>query len=166
MARAHALQQQFASDALRVDCALDVAGIDQPVDDAKASPTLGDDLAYDIVINASASSLAGDLPTLPVGAITAGTLAYDMMYSATQTVFMTHAAALGARVFDGLGMLVEQAAESFERWRGIRPDGATVLCALRDGRDPLEALLAAGAASVDTVIQHKTPPLEPGSLTS
>lgn len=164
--RAHALQQQFAMDASRVDCTLDVAGIERSEQDANGIATPGAGLAYDIVINASASSLAGDLPTLPVGAINASTLAYDMMYSATHTVFMTHAAALGARVFDGLGMLVEQAAESFERWRGIRPDGATVLRALREGRDPLEALLAAGAARVDIALQQVAPLPASGTLPS
>ena len=167
--RAHALQQQFAADAVRLNCILDVVGMGTLDEGASgsvaASAVQGDGLAYDVVINASASSLAGDLPTLPVGAINARTLAYDMMYSATHTVFMTHAAALGARVFDGLGMLVEQAAESFERWRGIRPDGATVLRALRAGTDPLEALLAAGSASSDglkpSAVQPSVQPISP-----
>jgi shikimate dehydrogenase len=54
-----------------------------------------------------------------------------MMYSPQPTVFMRHAEALGARASDGLGMLVEQAAESFYVWRGVRPDGGVVLRELR-----------------------------------
>jgi shikimate dehydrogenase len=86
---------------------------------------------FDVVINATASSLDHQLPSFEVTALGEGTLAYDMMYAAQPTVFMRHAAQHGARVSDGLGMLVEQAAEAFYVWRGIRPDSATVLAELR-----------------------------------
>jgi shikimate dehydrogenase len=87
--------------------------------------------AYDVIVNATAGSLDAALPECDDAAFGAGTLAYDMMYSAQPTVFMRHARTLGARAADGLGMLVEQAAESFYIWRGVRPDGAPVLAALR-----------------------------------
>ncbi|KND60146.1 Shikimate 5-dehydrogenase I alpha [Candidatus Burkholderia verschuerenii] len=87
--------------------------------------------AYDVVINATAGSLDAALPDCDDRAFGAATLAYDMMYSPKPTVFMAHAATLGARVADGLGMLVEQAAESFFIWRGVRPDGGAVLRELR-----------------------------------
>jgi shikimate dehydrogenase len=86
---------------------------------------------YDVIVNATAGSLDGALPECDDRAFGNGTLAYDMMYSAHPTVFMQHAAKLGARGADGLGMLVEQAAESFYVWRGVRPDGAPVLAELR-----------------------------------
>ncbi len=82
---------------------------------------------YDVIVNATAGSLDAALPDCDDRAFGAGTLAYDMMYSARSTVFMQHAAALGTRTSDGLGMLVEQAAESFFIWRGVRPDGGAVL---------------------------------------
>ena len=87
---------------------------------------------FDLVINATAASLAGELPPLPPGIYAEGALAYDMMYGRGDTPFMRAARADGAiRVADGLGMLVEQAAESFALWRGLRPDSAPVLAALR-----------------------------------
>ncbi|APR03382.1 shikimate dehydrogenase [Thauera chlorobenzoica] len=87
---------------------------------------------FDLVINATAASLAGELPPLPPGLYAEGALAYDMMYGHGDTRFMQAARADGAaHVADGLGMLVEQAAESFALWRGIRPDSAPVLAALR-----------------------------------
>jgi shikimate dehydrogenase len=86
---------------------------------------------YDVVINATAGSLDAAMPDFDATAIGAGTLAYDMMYAAQPTIFMRHAASLGARVADGLGMLVGQAAESFFVWRGVRPDAAPVLASLR-----------------------------------
>lgn len=87
--------------------------------------------AYDVIINATAGSLDAALPECDEDAFGNGTLAYDMMYGAQPTVFMQHAQRLGARTADGLGMLVEQAAESFYIWRGVRPDGAAVLAQLR-----------------------------------
>ena len=86
---------------------------------------------FDIVINATAASLAGEVPQLPEGLFAANTVAYDMMYAKGDTPFMAVARAQGARVADGLGMLVEQAAESFFLWRGLRPATAPVLEALR-----------------------------------
>jgi len=87
---------------------------------------------FDVVINATSASLAGELPVLPPGLYAEGALAYDMMYGRGHTRFMQTALADGAAdVADGLGMLVEQAAESFALWRGVRPDGAPVLAALR-----------------------------------
>ena len=87
--------------------------------------------AYDVIINATAGSLDAEVPECDDGAFASGTLAYDMMYGAQPTVFMQHAQTLGARAADGLGMLVEQAAESFYIWRGVRPEGAPVLAELR-----------------------------------
>jgi shikimate dehydrogenase len=87
--------------------------------------------SFEVVINATAGSLDGCLPEFDPAALGSGTLAYDMMYGAQPTVFMQHAQASGARSADGLGMLVEQAAESFWVWRGVRPDSRPVLAALR-----------------------------------
>lgn len=88
--------------------------------------------AWDIVINASSSSLQGQAPDLPEGIYAPGALAYDMMYGAQPTPFLRQAAAQGAsRLVDGLGMLVGQAAESFGIWHGVRPDPEPVLAALR-----------------------------------
>lgn len=86
---------------------------------------------FDIIINATSASLAADVPPLPPAVFGNGTLAYDMMYGKVPTVFMRFATQHGAGVRDGLGMLVEQAAESFLVWRGIRPDTAAVLAQLR-----------------------------------
>ncbi|MCA1769438.1 MAG: shikimate dehydrogenase, partial [Halomonas sp.] len=86
---------------------------------------------FDVVINGTSASLSGELPPLPDNLFTAGATAYDMMYGAGPTVFLRWAAEHGARPVDGLGMLVEQAAESFFQWRGKRPDTRPVLEALR-----------------------------------
>lgn len=85
---------------------------------------------FDVVINATAASLAGEMPELPDTVFAAGALAYDMMYG-RETRFMAFARGHGAAVADGLGMLVEQAAEAFFVWRGIRPQTAPVLSLLR-----------------------------------
>jgi len=88
---------------------------------------------YDIIINATAASLAGDLPPLKAGWFAdSHCLAYDMMYSKEPTVFMQAAQAFGAQqTADGLGMLVEQAAEAFYLWRGIKPETLTLLSNLK-----------------------------------
>lgn len=86
---------------------------------------------FDLVINATSASLAGDLPPLPAGLFAAEGLAYDMMYAAEPTVFLRWAAEQGARSVDGLGMLIEQAAESFWLWRQVRPETAPLREMLR-----------------------------------
>jgi shikimate dehydrogenase len=86
---------------------------------------------FDLIINASSASLQASLPPLSVQLLDQTTLAYDMMYAAQPTVFMQWASQIGASVRDGLGMLVEQAAQAFELWRGVKPDTATVYAALR-----------------------------------
>ena len=87
---------------------------------------------FDLVINATSASLAGQLPPLPPGLWAPGALAYDMMYGQDPTPFMQRAAQDGAeRIFDGLGMLVEQAAESYFIWRGVRPETADIRAILR-----------------------------------
>ncbi|MDP9107501.1 MAG: shikimate dehydrogenase [Pseudomonadota bacterium] len=86
---------------------------------------------FDIIINATSASLHGSMPPLAPTLFDAASLAYDMMYAAQPTPFMQFAAAQGAQARDGLGMLVEQAAESFAVWRGIRPQTGAVLAQLR-----------------------------------
>ncbi|MBI1942266.1 MAG: shikimate dehydrogenase [Betaproteobacteria bacterium] len=85
---------------------------------------------FDLVINATSAGLAGESPPLPAGLFVRGALAYDMVYG-RDTPFLAAARAAGAEAHDGTGMLVEQAAESFLLWRGVRPDTAPVLAALR-----------------------------------
>jgi shikimate dehydrogenase len=88
--------------------------------------------AFDLVINATSASLANQVPEVPASVFNPGALAYDMVYG-RDTPFLAQARAAGARVSDGLGMLVEQAAESFFIWRGVRPDTGPVLERLRGG---------------------------------
>jgi shikimate dehydrogenase len=87
--------------------------------------------AYDVFINGTAASLSGG--GVPVGpeVLKPGSLALDMMYGPAAQAFLDWARAHGAVARDGLGMLVEQAAESFAVWRGVRPDTAPVLAAMR-----------------------------------
>jgi shikimate dehydrogenase len=86
--------------------------------------------SFDLVINATSAGLEGAAPSLPAGVFARGALAYEMVYG-RDTPFLAMARAAGAEVCDGTGMLVEQAAESFYLWRGVRPDTAAVLVALR-----------------------------------
>jgi shikimate dehydrogenase len=87
----------------------------------------------DLIVNGTSASLAGELPPIEPSLIQPGhTVCYDMMYGKEPTAFNRWAAEHGAaRCIDGLGMLVEQAAEAFFIWRGVRPDGAPVLAELR-----------------------------------
>ena len=114
-ARARELATRFAAHGAVEACALD----DIPT--AK----------YDIVLNATSTSTRGERLALGAGVIGPATLAYDMAYGPAARAFVDEARALGARASDGLGMLVEQAAESFLAWRGRRPDTAAVLAELR-----------------------------------
>ncbi len=88
--------------------------------------------SFDLVINATAAGIGGQVPDIPAETIGGDTCCYDMMYGDEPTAFVRWAETAGAgRALDGLGMLVEQAAESFFLWRGVRPDTAPVIKALR-----------------------------------
>ena len=117
--KAAALVARHAALAASRGVALSAAGLD----DAGA--------AYDVVLNASASSLGGVAAPVSGHVLRPGTLAVDLMYGAAAQPFMAWAAAHAARPRDGLGMLVEQAAEAFLLWRGVMPDTAPVLQRLR-----------------------------------
>lgn len=87
---------------------------------------------FDLVINGTSASLKGELPPLPDGLLAVGATCYDMMYGSEPTPFLRWAAQHGAaHRLDGLGMLVEQAAEAFALWRGVRPATGPVIAALR-----------------------------------
>jgi shikimate dehydrogenase len=124
--RAQALVQAHAALASLQKVELQVGSQQEPEGD------------FDLIINATASSLAGGGVPVPASVLRPASLAYDMMYGPAAQGFLDWAAAHGARPRDGLGMLVEQAAESFALWRGVRPPSAQVLNELR-------AALAAGA---------------------
>lgn len=86
---------------------------------------------WDVIINGTSASLSGNVPTLPSEAVDTTTCAYDMVYSVEPTPFMNWAAEHGARTEDGLGMLIEQAAEAYMLWRNRRPDTAPIHAMLR-----------------------------------
>ena len=92
--------------------------------------------AYDVVINGSASSLSGGAIPVPDRVLAPGSLAVDMMYGPAALPFLDWARAQGAQARDGLGMLVEQAAEAFWVWRGVRPETTQVLADLRAAVSP------------------------------
>ncbi len=90
------------------------------------------DQSFDLIVNATSASLRGEVPLIPIGVVDSGTTCYDMAYGLGDTAFVAWAKRLGAgRAEQGWGMLVEQAAEAFELWRGVRPHTAPVLQILR-----------------------------------
>jgi shikimate dehydrogenase len=87
---------------------------------------------FDLIINATSASLQGQTPPIPMETISKQTYCYDMMYGDTDTAFIQWAKTLqAAKTIDGLGMLIEQAAESFNLWRGIKPDTQPIIDLLR-----------------------------------
>ena len=89
---------------------------------------------FDVVLNATSAGHQGSVPRLPPGLFAPGAIAYDLNYGPASEPFLAWAKAEGAsKLSDGLGMLVEQAAEAFQRWRGVRPETAAVLAGLRAG---------------------------------
>lgn len=119
LARAIALVQRHAAVALPHHADVEAQALDQVAG------------SFDIVINASASSLAGAEVPVAASVLKPGALAIDMMYGPAAAGFLAWARAHGAEPRDGLGMLVEQAAEAFHIWRGVRPPSAQVLAELR-----------------------------------
>jgi shikimate dehydrogenase len=114
--RAHALAERFADQGV-----LRVVEFDELAAER-----------FDIVINATSTSLHGELPPLPSGILRPGACCYDMMYAERATVFVQWGCEQGACTsVDGLGMLVEQAAESFYLWRGVRPLTSPVIQCLQ-----------------------------------
>jgi shikimate dehydrogenase len=87
---------------------------------------------FDLIVNATSASLHGDVPLVPIDVVDSKTTCYDMAYGAGDTAFVAWGKRLGAaRAEQGWGMLVEQAAEAFQLWRGVQPDTGPVLKALR-----------------------------------
>ena len=88
---------------------------------------------FDVIINATSASLSGVVPNIPSDIIDQNSVCYDMVYQPELTVFLAWAKQQGARkTIDGLGMLVEQAAESFYIWHGVKPQTDEVLIQLRN----------------------------------
>jgi len=118
--RAQALVEAHAALAAAQGVFLQATGLDHPGQ------------AFDLVLNASASSMSGAAVPVPDAVLRPGTLAVDLMYGTAAAPFLAWAERQGAVPRDGLGMLVEQAAEAFWIWRGVRPDTSPVLRALRE----------------------------------
>lgn len=90
---------------------------------------------FDLILNATAASLTGDLPPLPDNLLKPGGCCYDLAYGAEKTAFVRWGEAQGARLsLDGVGMLAEQAAEAFKLWRGVKPETAQVIAKLEAAR--------------------------------
>ncbi len=117
--KARALIERFAAEAARLDVSVSATSLDAPGAD------------FDVLINATAASLQGAVPPLPAGTLRPGALALDMMYGASTLPFLRWARAQDAVARDGLGMLVEQAAEAWVVWLGRRPRTFQVLTELR-----------------------------------
>lgn len=113
LARAQIIAEHFSRFGPASACRFDAVPVSEP---------------YDLIINATSAGLKGDTPPYPAAAISADTFCYDLSYGLKPTPFSTWARDNGARQsVMGWGMLVEQAAESFHVWRGLRPDTTPVL---------------------------------------
>lgn len=134
-ARAQALIERFAASAARLDVNLSAASLEAPGAD------------FDVLVNATAASLQGAVPPLPAGTLKPGALALDMMYGAAALPFMRWARAQGAVARDGLGMLVEQAAQAYVVWLGMQPGTFQVLTELRR---EVDAHIAAAARAAES----------------
>lgn len=119
--RAKNLVRQFTAEK-NIGDKLDAAGFEEL-----------EDKSFDIVINATSASLDGSIPSMPASAIKNAEIVYDMMYSRDPTPFLQWAQKNGAcKISDGLGMLVEQAAESFFIWRNLKPQTIPVIQMIRE----------------------------------
>jgi len=125
--KAQALVARFAANAARADVPLSARPIEAPGS------------GFDIVINATAASLQAAVPAVPPGTLRSGALALDMMYGPASLPFLQWARAHDAVARDGLGMLVEQAAEAYLAWFGVRPHTFDVLAELRREVDAANA---------------------------
>ena len=111
-AKAHGIKADFAAHT-----ALQTGGYDELAGET-----------FDVVLNATSTGLSKDELPLPAGVFAPGALAYDLVYGKGLTPFLKQAQAAGVtQLADGVGMLVEQAAEAFEWWRGVRPDTKPVI---------------------------------------
>ena len=134
-ARAQALVERFTASAARLDVPLSTAPLEAPGAD------------FDVLVNATAASLQAAVPPLPAGTLRPGALALDMMYGAAALPFLRWARAQGAVARDGLGMLVEQAAEAYFVWMGVRPSTFQLLTELRREVDAAARATESGAAA-------------------
>ena len=117
--KAHALAARHAERAAGFGVALSAAPLEAP------------GAGFDLLVNATAASIEAEVPPLPAGTLRPGALALDMMYGPKARPFLQWARANGAVARDGLGMLVEQAAEAYLVWFGVRPDTFATLATLR-----------------------------------
>ena len=129
-AKAQALIERFAASAARLDVPLSATALETPGAD------------FDVLVNATAASMQAAVPPLPPGTLKPGALALDMMYGAATLPFLRWARAQGAVARDGLGMLVEQAAEAYFVWMGVRPGTFQLLTELRREVDAQAAAAA------------------------
>lgn len=114
--KAEQLAKEFSSNGLITSCRFNELG----------------NASFDIIINATSASLANEVPPISAATLNQDTLCYDLAYSDTDTAFLTWAQSHSVKLSsDGLGMLIEQAAESYFIWRGFRPDTASVITLLR-----------------------------------
>lgn len=125
--RAEALVVRHADLAAQHGVRLHAHGLDGLAGIAATADSAG----FDLLVNGTATSLQAGAMPIPTGLLRPGALALDMAYGAPARSFIAWAETQGACGRDGLGMLVEQAAESFFAWRGLRPDTAPVLALLR-----------------------------------